>query len=58
MQSLESEDVLFEWSRLIYEAVSSEDVTFEANEAIADAILLNVELLRPRTKRGQFGSKD
>jgi hypothetical protein len=52
-QTPQTRQLLLVWSRLIYEAVNSDEATGEFFEAAAEAILTNVDLLRPTDGTGE-----
>ena len=42
-----------DWCCLMHEAVKAEDVTVEASEAVAEAVMKNIELLKPTSDSGK-----
>ena len=47
------DQLVSDWSRLVYEAATSDEATDEFLEAVAETILANVDLLRPVEGKGE-----
>ena len=50
---LQCHQLQLDWSRLVYGAANSDDATDEFFEAVAEAVLINVDLLRPDGGNGE-----